>query len=269
MTKKIVVTVALLALVAACGGGGSSSSGGSTTNPTPTSSKSIGADLKAMNVVYQAFGTISGKIFPSAMVTKTTDSGSEITLTCSSTNPASFACTATDSSGGTCNVTGSANEATLLFTMTFDCTNFHPETETTIDGSFTATVTVASGAAAMTTKSTGFVKATDSGSDSGTCTIADDSSTLEGAGLSCTESGTCSADASNFIASVDVTVGSSGLKLVDVCGTYEYGAGFKIGSSFCMTAGTSDIVMNFTVNGTMNGASADFDETWTCNVGSM
>ncbi len=264
--RKFSLAVAVVALLAVAACGGSDSGTGTTTNPTATSAKSVAADMKAVSMAYQAYSEIAPVIFGgAAQVVKTSSSG--INVICSDTSSASVACTATDSSSGTCIVTGSATEATYTFELTFDCTNFHPDSDTTVNGAFTASIIYHTGAAAMTTKNSGSLKLTSNKTASDECTISDeDTSIYDGM---CTEGGTCSADSANLLVRLELTVGSRGLTLVDLCGTYEYAAGFNMSTNLCMTEGTSDLIMNFAVDGTLNGETANFTETWTCDFTSM
>ena len=265
MTKKLAVAVALLALIAACGGG-SDSGGGGGTNPAPTSAKSVAADMKALNMAYQAYSNIAPIIFGGgAQVVKETSS--DIAVECSDTSSASFSCTATDSLGGTCTVTGSATQATYTFEMAMNCTNFHPDSDTTIDGDYTATVIYHAGAAAMTTKNSGFLKLTGNKTTGDECTIEDNDTSIDDG--TCTEGGTCEASSNNLIVRLEFLVGSGGLTITDPCGTYSYSAGFNMSSNLCMTEGTTNFIVNFSVEGTQNGETANFSETWTCNYSNM
>jgi hypothetical protein len=274
--KKIgwlVTAVAVLAF-AACGGSDTATpGGGGGTTPSATSTKSIAADQKVMQVGFTAYQQVMTAIGGGAMVVKETGSDS-ISFNCTEASYASFACTATDSSepNGICTVTGSATADYSSFTFDLVCNNFHPDLDTTIDGSFAITVTVGNTGAAMTTKNMTFGKTGDTEKEtSGTCDISDDDTSYDGG--ACTEGGECSAASTDLIATIAFTVGSEGLTLVDECGTYVYGAGFNATTNLCgdpssFDAGSPVFVMGFDLQGTFNGESADFAETWTCNYSS-
>lgn len=250
MTKKLAVALVLLALVAACGGGSSATDG---TTPTATSTKSIAATSMVMSVGYQAYAQVLAALGGGgAMVVKET--GSDITFSCSETTYASFVCTGTDMSGGSCTVTGSATESLNSFTMSFDCNNFHPDSDTTIDGSFDVGITVYNGPAAMTTKSIALTKE----AEAGECTIADDATSYGG----CTEGGTCTSSSANLAAILSFTVGSDGLVVTDSCGTFTYGSNFSVDENLCIESTT--FIMGFNMEGTFNGETVDYSDTWTC-----
>lgn len=259
MTKKLAVALVLLALVAACGGGSSTTDG---TTPTATSTKSIAATSKVMSVGYEAYAEVLAALGGGgAMVVK--ESGSDIDFTCSEMTYASFVCTGTDASGGSCTVSGSATESLNSFTMSFDCNNFHPDSDTLIDGSFDVGITVHNGAATMTTKGVnpgkvGYAKT------AGECSIEDDATTFDD-GM-CTEGGTCTSGSTNLVAILAFTVGSDGLVVTDTCGTFTYGAGFNVDENLCFDSTT--MILGFNMNGTFNGETVDYDGSWTCNYSS-
>jgi len=251
MTKKLVVAVALLALVAACGGGDSTSSGGT---PSATSTKSIAATSKVMSVGYEAYAQVLAALGGSAMVVK--ESGSGISFTCSEAAYSSFLCTGTDLLGGTCTVSGSASGDLASFTMSFNCNNFHPDSDTLIDGSFDVGITLYNSGAAMTTKNIAVTK-----EDAAAECPADNATSFDD-GL-CTEGGTCTSSSTNLVAILDFTIGSDGLVVTDSCGTYTFGANANISENLCFDSTT--IIMGYNIDGTFNGETIDYSGTWTCS----
>ncbi len=260
-----VMAVALLA-TAACGSSGSSST--SSTTPSATSTKSMAANNTLMQTGFSAYTQVMTALGGgAAMVAKETDS---ISVECSELAFENYVCTATDGSGGSCTVSGSAETDYSSFAFTMDCNNFRPDSNTTIDGSFTTTVAVNESALAMTTKGIKLGKTvegdTDGDGEADECTIDDDDTTYDDG--ACSEGGTCTAASADFLLSIVFTVGSGGLTLTDLCGTYVYAAGLTGTTNLCATETGIEsgvFVVGFDIEGTFNGESADFAETWTCN----
>jgi hypothetical protein len=257
MKKRLAAAVAVLALFAACGGG--SSGGGGGTTPSATSTKSIAATSMVIMGAFESFVTDIMPLLTPAGAMVTGEKVTGVSFTCDQSLYTNFLCTGTDLQGGWCSVSGSQGSNINNFTFSYDCTNFHPDADTVLNGSFAVELQLYSTSDSTAVKGVAPGKAVWAKEDgAGECAIADNDVTFDDG--ACTEGGTCN---SNLAAVIEFSIGSGGLVLTDSCGTFTYGSDFKVSENLCINP--TDMVMELTMSGTLNGGNADYSSAWTCS----
>lgn len=254
------VCVLVLAFgIAACGGGGGTTTTDGTTTAA-TSTQTVAATSKIMMVGYETYAQLLAQFGGVAAVSSPKAEG--ISFTCDTSVYSSFLCTGTDLRGGYCTVSSSGFNNVTTFTMSYDCTNFHPDSDTVINGAFAVQITLYNGPASST--SVGFFAAStdaNKAETAGECAIADDATSFDDG--SCNEGGTCTSGSTNLVAILEFTVGNNGLTVTDSCGTFAYGSDFVVSEDLCINPTT--LVMGFTMDGTLNSEVIDYSSSWTCS----
>lgn len=257
--RGIVLAVGVFALAAAgCGGG----DGGGTTTPSATSAKTISALSGATSWMYGIASLIPGALPAGggASLKATTPS-----ISCTGT-AAGYECVIWDSLGSAtsadhkCDVTGTWDAATWNFELAYDCYTFNPDTYSTVDGNWTATIVINS--QNMPTASVKDVGDAMAKADAADCDIDDLANacgqTYSGGGatcsVSCDSAPTCLSTVAVF--TIQWTAGSRGVTVTDPCGSYTIEPGTTSSNDTCMPTSTS-FSSSFNITGTVNGEAID------------
>lgn len=251
----------IVTVIAGCGGSGSSDGGGGGTTPTATSTKSVEATAALMAFSMTAYQEILVAIGGGAGAMAVHGKAGGLSYTCDVAAASGYLCVGNDLQGGSCTISMSGLNQVTSITFSYDCTTFHVDSNTTIDGSFTVVITPYNAPAAMAADASAPGQAIAAKvNSSAECTTQDDSSSFDD-GL-CTQGGTCTSSSANLVAIETFTVGSDGLVITDACGTFTYGAGLTMETDICYDATT--VTYSYSINGTFNGEAANSSGTWTC-----
>ena len=272
ISRGLLIAAGIAVLAAGCGGsdgtdgidpgiGAPAASSAATMNMMGTISYGMFAALESIMGTYSGGAAIVAKDLEAFKATEG-ETGISCDWTGTQTDP-SFTCVVWDSQGSAttadhkCDVTGNwvYDPNLMVVELSYNCVNFNPDTSITVDGSYTADITVDLEAlSTLTSVKTCFGKQADSTKALAECTIQEGTEFQGG-------DGTCSWDSdatplcatAGALFSIQFTVGADGLMVVDPCGTYTYGAGTLMSTAACMPSETL-MYMTFTLDGTFNGA---------------
>jgi hypothetical protein len=272
--KGVIVVAGMLALmIAGCGGGGTTDT--STDTPAATSAKSASAAATFINVG----GAITGLVLQdfgqqgAGMVTKAAQDGVMVDCDWASLEATwQLDCVVWDSQGSAtssdhmCNMTGNLDTQNLRFDLTYDCYNFSPTGDLTIDGNYTAVITVSPDFGTQTVNSCS-CKGVDATKQDSECTIEDNVTEFECDGMTCSwDTNTtplCAAANADVVAVV--TVGSRGVTVTDPCGTYTYSTGTTMNSQICTPTDTN-VTFTFILDGVFNGQDVNITYNVDCDL---
>jgi len=273
-TKTVLIISSVLALlISGCGGG----SGGSGSIPTYTTSSGLPtvSSTKAINAL-SVLGNIG---FGSAFLLLATFDGNKEAKTtlnepqasCTWTDSVSYwelTCVvwdlfgSADSADHKCDVTGIADPDGISFDIFYDCYDFSPADNFTLDGSFgvVATMDLSSFGVGSSVKS--FAKNSKADAN-GQCQLSDESNEYT-SGLDADESATCSWEEStspicteaNAYSKMEFIVGSRSLTLTDECGSYNMTPGTTLKSNDCLVSNTQ-FTASLNIYGKFNGELID------------
>lgn len=274
LMKGVAVVAGMLALmIAGCGGSGTTTNG--TTTPAATSAKSANAAATFVNVgstitslVWQSFGQQGAGI-----VAKTAQDGVMVQCDWASLEATwTLDCVVWDSQGSAtssdhiCNMTGSLDTQNLRFDINYDCYNFNPTGDLTVDGNYNAVITISQNFGAQTAN-TCSCKGVNTTKQDSECTIEDNVTEFECDGMTCswdTNTTPLCAAANADVVSV-VTVGSRGVTVTDPCGTYTYSPGTTMNSQICTPTDTN-VTFTFILDGVFNGEDVNITYNVDCDL---
>lgn len=280
--RVLLIVVGILSLaVVHCGGEGD----GGTTTPSATSAK-------AANAV-GAFGQLSQSMVniitatapppPAGQSAKVVTTSSDGLVTCDWNQLAvwEFDCAVRDgveSTGtgascqsgeeGCCDVSGEWQYPDFEFVLSYDCHNYHPANQISVDGNYTLTMSF-SQTTAQTSASA--AKAVSKQASAG-CTISDDidcssPQSFSQGGITCEfncdSTPVCSQAFAMFL--ITIEVGDRGLTMTDECGTYTWTEGTQMSGAWCIDYATNTISVTFNVNGTFNNQSVNQNYNLDCD----
>jgi hypothetical protein len=260
--KKIagmMVAVAAIALIAVgCGGSGDSTN--TSTTPSATSTTTVSAMSNAGLWMSEMVGAIPGALGGTGASVKTTAGSIQCTGTLGG-----FECVIWDDLGSAtssdhkCDITGSYDDTVYGFDLTYDCYTFEPATGVSVDGNWTASITINNSATATSASKNVYAAKADDSSDCDVENVSNacgETYTFEGGSCTATCGGAAMCTTANAIALVEWTVLERGITMTDACGTYVISAGTTSSMAFCMPS-DSQFIMTSTMSGTINGSIID------------
>ncbi|MBN1283463.1 MAG: hypothetical protein JXA24_06810 [Proteobacteria bacterium] len=240
-----VAVAALLAIgVAGCGGSSDGGGGGGTTEAVAT-----GTSYQVMSKSFELMTPMLAQIGGGAagQVVKTGDPS----VTCTE-SAGTWTCTVAGEMGGTATLTGTVDYQTYTYSFNAVFTDFRPDADTFIDGSFLWNFTVNPNlfnTASASVKDV-FAKSLVSKETEYDCTY---ENSVDGEGF-CAETTTqCTSDSANHYFSYAFTIGPDGFTYTDICGTFTYGAGTTMTMDYCSDNWETGGLFSMTINGTFNG----------------
>lgn len=264
--KGVAVVAGMLALmIAGCGGGSTPSS---SDTPAASSAKTMNVLGGMSSLLYESMfgimGTYEGGAAIVAKSLETLKVGEEPRISCNNWIQVAaglqFECVVWDSLGSAtsadhkCDITGVWASPAYQFDLTYDCENFNPDSDVTVDGSYTVVFTISEEAFASQTVKACLGKHTDTTKAVAECAIEDAATEFESDGATCSWNNEttplCATQDALF--SAQITIGADGVTVVDPCGTFNFGAGTTMTTTGCTPTQTL-INMTFTLNGTFNG----------------
>ena len=257
----MLLVVGIVALVAAgCGSSDSSTDDGVTPSVTPaaTSTRTLSAMTNATMWMSNSSVAIPAAIASASASVKLTSE--EDMISCLG-NAGNFECVIWDASGNAdsadhkCVITGSYSESPYTFNLDYDCYTYEPASDVVVDGNWTAILAVNDSTTASASAKNAAVAKEDT---SGTCEVEDiadacgETFTTEDGSCTVTCGSNTACSAATAMATVEWTVGSRGVSMTDVCGTYDITVGTTSLMAFCMPSSTQ-FLMSSSINGTING----------------
>lgn len=261
------LVAAMIVAIVAVGCGSSSDSTNSGTTPSATSTTTMTAMNNAGLWMSESIAVIPGALPATGASIKV----SESTISCTGT-VAGFDCVIWDALGSAtstdhmCDITGSYDQTLHSFDLAYDCYTYEPASGVLVDGNWTARITI-NFATTATAKALGLTKEDTVSS----CDVEDvanacgETFTFEDGSCTATCDGPAACTEAAAMSTVEWTVGSRGINMMDACGNYDIAAGTSSLMTFCAPSNTNFIISS-TVNGTINGTVIDENIDIDCTV---